>query len=368
MDWVYDIKAAREVVNSGKFSVVTHGGVAHMDDLLASALLYKHTEAVYRLNSYDEVVSVPGNVLLVDFGDAFRDRLPERFAVLDHHGAPDPAAEPSSIVQVAMLLDVKSSPMVVTLTHFVDLFDRFGVSVKKIAGHYGSSMNFAFTKYFSDFHGRVSDRMLELLSEAYMSKVDVGYVELFNAFQIVERLPYGHLTEIFQQTFTLLRLMQRAARDPSVALSKEAINIGFGIDFGCYAVLAVPELERYALQGLDRYFSDAKRAAETIVNNNYIEIKHGDITAIAIEDALPPILLWQALQDLDRVESPTFVVVRDLRNPGAYAVWRPNVYANKIDFRKLSGDSVIFKHNTGFMAVVKAKSAEEAARLVSQQL
>jgi hypothetical protein len=53
---------------------------------------------------------------------------------------------------------------------------------------------------------------------------------------------------------------------------------------------------------------------------------------------------------------PAFVVVKD-RTPGAYTLWRPDRRANTADFRRLQGPEVIFKHATGFLAVVKAESA-----------
>ncbi|MFN3804912.1 MAG: hypothetical protein ACK4SY_07635 [Pyrobaculum sp.] len=367
MGWLEDVIKAREMIERGRFSVVTHGGIAHMDDLLASALLYGRA-SVYRLNTYEQVVNIAGDVLLVDFGDGFRDKLPaERFVVLDHHGSSD---EPSSIVQVATALGVTPSPAVATLTHFVDLFDRFGPSVKKVAGHYGNSLNHGLTRIFSSFAGAVRDRFMELVTEAYLSKTDVSLDALFNALKIAERLQFTKLAEHFPRTFAQLRLMLQAAGNPSVALSKEAVDTGFGVDFGCYAVLAVPELERYVLQGLEQYFEEAKRAAETVLYMRYSMVKKAgrDVVAIVVDEPMSPTMLWNALKDLGMAEGPTFIVMKDVRTPGGYTVWRPQEYAEVIDFRKLSGENVVFKHAGGFLAVVKAKDGQDAAISVLKQL
>jgi hypothetical protein len=65
--------------------------------------------------------------------------------------------------------------------------------------------------------------------------------------------------------------------------------------------------------------------------------------------------LWNALQDLGVLTAaePAFVVVKDRRNPGAYTLWRPDRHANAVDFRRLQGSEVVFKHATGLLAVVK---------------
>ncbi|MFN3805231.1 MAG: hypothetical protein ACK4SY_09260 [Pyrobaculum sp.] len=369
MGWLQDVIKARELITSGReFTAITHGGMAHMDDLLAAALLYSKAQAVYRLNDLKDILNIPGDVVLVDIGDGFRDRLTDRFVVLDHHGVKDPAMEPSSIIQVALTLDVKTTPLVSTLAHFVDLFDRFGPTAKRAAGPYGNSLNYALTRYFSGFNGAVRDRFLELVAEAYHAEFDASVDSLTKAFEIVEKLAFARLVDTFPKTFSLLRLMLQAVKDPTVALSKEAVEAGFGIDFGCYALAAVPELEPYVIQGLEGYFSDARQAAETALYMRYTRIITKDITAVAVEKPMSPTLLWHALQDLAVVKGPVFIVIKDVRTPGAYTVWRPPEFASVIDFRKLSGNEVVFKHAGGFLAVVKADSAEEAARFVLSQL
>ena len=100
MAWLDDVQRAALVVRRGGFKAVTHGGVAHMDDTLAAALLHRHgAEAIYRYNTLEEVLAVEGEVVVFDIGDSFQ--LPERYVVLDLHGVRDPAEEPSSVVQVA---------------------------------------------------------------------------------------------------------------------------------------------------------------------------------------------------------------------------------------------------------------------------
>jgi len=45
--------------------------------------------------------------------------LPERYAVLDHHGVRDPAEEPSSVVQVALAVNAKLRPPQAHLIHYI---------------------------------------------------------------------------------------------------------------------------------------------------------------------------------------------------------------------------------------------------------
>ncbi|MCC6021035.1 MAG: hypothetical protein LM577_06700 [Thermoproteaceae archaeon] len=374
MTWLSDVLRATEIIRRGGFKVITHGGIAHADDTIAAALLYRHGAiAVYRLNSLEEVLRVDGEAILADIGDAFRDALPERYVVLDHHGVSDPSEEPSSVVQVALAVGARVTPLVSTLVHFVDLFDRYGPRAKRWSGPYGSSLNIGVARYFSDStpHGAAGDvKFLELVANAVYSKLDVDLPAFREAFALVEKLPLAGLAESFPRTFTVLRLMLSAARDAiSASTSREALETGFGVDFGCYAVLAVPELEPYALRGLERHFAEARRAAEAASAGRYALVRGNGITAITIDDYIAPGPLWNALQDLGVISAePVFVVVRDKRNPGAYALWRPDRFADVIDFRKLQGSEVLYKHPSGFFAVMRAESAEAAARAALSRL
>jgi hypothetical protein len=372
--WLDDVQKAAAIIRGGRYVAVTHGGVAHMDDTLAAALLHRHgAEAIYRYNAAEEVLGVEGHVVVFDVGDSFRDKLPDRYAVLDHHGVRDPAEEPSSIVQVALAVDAKLRPLQATLIHYVDLFDRYGPTAKRWAGPYGNSLNNGVAKYFGDLAptGKVKDtKFLDLLADAIYSNFEADLPAFAEAFKLVEKLPYADLAQKFPRTFHTLRLMLEAAKDPvSVAMSREALETGFGIDFACYAVMAVPELEHYVLRGLEMHHAEAKRAAEVAAAGRYAVIK-GPVIAIVAEDHIPPGPLWNALQDLGVITAaePAFVVVKDRRNPGAYTLWRPDRHANAIDFRRLQGPEVIFKHVTGFLAVVKAESAEAAAKYALAQL
>jgi hypothetical protein len=263
VSWLLDVCKAVEVVKKGKFAAVTHGGIAHMDDTLAAALLFRHGAEVYRYNTLEEVLKVDGDVVLFDIGDAFRDKLPERYVVLDHHGVKDPSEEPSSIIQVSLALDAKYSPQVATLVHFVDLFDRYGPAAKRWAGPYGNSLNNGVARYFGEATptGLVKEvRFLELLAEALASRQDFELSTFAEAYKLAERLPYVNYVDKFPRTFQNLRLMLSAVEDPiGAAMSKEAQETGFGIDFGAYAVMAVPELEPYVLKGLEGHFAEAKK-------------------------------------------------------------------------------------------------------------
>lgn len=372
--WLDDVQKAAAIIRGGRYAAVTHGGVAHMDDTLAAALLHRHgAEAIYRHNAAEEVLSVEGYVVVFDIGDSFRDKLPDRYAVLDHHGVADPAEEPSSVVQVALAVNAKLRPLQAHLIHHVDLFDRYGPAAKRWAGPYGNSLNNGIAKYFGDLAptGRVKDaKFLDLLADAIYSAFEADLPAFAEAFKLAEKLPFADLAQKFPRTFHTLKLMLEAAKDPvSVSMSRDALEAGFGIDFACYAVLAVPELEPYVLKGLERHYAEAKKAAEAAAAGRYAVIK-GPLTAVAAEDHIPPGPLWNALQDLGVLTAaePAFVVVKDRRNPGAYTLWRPDRHANAVDFRRLQGPEVIFKHATGFLAVVKAESAEAAARQALAQL
>jgi hypothetical protein len=197
---------------------------------------------------------------------AFRDKLPERYVVLDHHGVRDPAEEPSSVVQVALAVGAKLRPLQAHLIHYVDLFDRYGPAVKRWAGPYGNSLNNGVAKYFGDLAptGRVKDaKFLDLLADAVYSAFEADLPAFAEAFKLAEKLPFADLAQKFPRTFHTLKLMLEAAKDPvSVSMSRDALEAGFGIDFGACAVLAVPELEPYVLKGLERHYAEAKKAAE----------------------------------------------------------------------------------------------------------
>lgn len=370
MVWLFDVLRARELVRRGKFKAVTHGGTAHADDTIAAAILYRNgAEEIYRLNTAEEILGVGGDVIVVDIGDSLA--LPPRYVVLDHHGISDPSEEPSTVIQTALAVELKPSPLVATLLHHVDLFDRFGPTVKMWAGPFGQSLNNGLTRYFGEFHGLVKDeKFLSLVGDAVYSKAEYDISSFAEAFKLAEKIPSADLAEKFPRTFASLRLMLKAARDPwGAALSQEAFETGFGVDFGCYALMVVPELEQYVARGLERYFSDARKAAEIAAAGRYAVINRNGLYAIVLEDLVPPGPLWNAVQDLGHAPpGPAFIAVKDRRNPGAYTLWRPDKYAKEIDFRKLSGHPLLFKHASGFMAVVKATSAQEAAEWALAQL
>ena len=366
--WV-DVERARGLVERGGFVVVTHGGFAHGDDLLAMALWRDAGAPVYRLNTVEEVLAVEGDVILVDIGDSFRDRLPPRFVVLDHHGSPD---EPSSIVQTMLALRFTPPPAAATHVHFVDLFDRLGPRAKSLGVVYGQSLILGLAKYVSDAvpRGLVSeDRFLGLLAEALRSRLEPRLEDYAGAFAVAEKLRFASVVEEFPRTFALLRLMLRASRSVlDAVLSREAFEVGFGVDFGAFALLAVPELEPYLLRGLESFFAEAWRAAELARSGRYV-LLGGGVAAVAVDEVVRPASLWSALVDLGVLspDSPVVVVVRDVRTPGGFVVWRPDTRPD-IDLRRLEGGWVVFRHANGFMAVVRAQNAEEAAKLVQGQL
>lgn len=368
MFWL-DVERARAIVEGGNYSVVTHGGLAHGDDLLAVALWWERGAPVYRLNTLEDVLAVEGNVVLVDIGDAFRDRLPRRFAVLDHHGSPD---EPSSIVQTMLALRTWPPPQSSTFIHFVDLFDRLGPRAKKWSSVYGQSLIYGLTRYISDAapKGLIREsRFLGLLAEAFRTGLDFAFGDLAQAYKVAEKLDAVKHVEEFPRTFAMLRLMLRAAHSlVDAALSPEAAEVGFGLDFGAYAIIAVPELEQYIVKGLESYFAENVRAIDIASTGRYALLE-GEMAAIYTEERIAPRALWNALMDLGVLgpDKKAVVVVRDVRTPGAYTVWRPDTHPG-VDLRTLEGDWVAFKHPNGFMAVVRASSAEEAARLVLNTL
>ncbi|MEM1837583.1 MAG: hypothetical protein QW259_07370, partial [Pyrobaculum sp.] len=74
------------------------------------------------------------------------------------------------------------------------------------------------------------------------------------------------------------------------------------------------------------------------------------------------------LLDLEAVSGPGVVVVRDLRTPGGYTVWRPDVFRDRVDLRRLEGGDVVFRHVGGFMAVVRGLSGVDVANYVLERL
>jgi len=387
MKWLTDVLKAAEVVKRGNFKAITHNGIAHADDTIAAALLHRAgAEAIYRLNEAEEALAVEGDVVLFDIGDSFAAGLPQRFVVLDHHSTPE---ESSSVIQVALAVGASPSPQVQALINFVDLFDRFGTAVKQWTGPFGNSLNRALSKYFGDAtpKGLVKEgEFLSLVADAFYSGEQASLAELAAVFgEVAERLDLGDWPERFPRTFQFFGLLRLAPRDPSVLTSEEALKTGFGIDFTTYAVAAVPELEPYVMRGLEAMLSEAKKAAEVAENYRYT-VAMERVIAIATEEDVSPSALYNAMIDSGRLrnrdvkllefceeehyyepcieyaEIPVFFVVRDRRTPGAYVLWRPDKYGSRVDFRRLDGDGVVFKHPSGFLAVVKAENAEEAAR------
>lgn len=124
------------------------------------------------------------------------------------------------------------------------------------------------------------------------------------------------------------------------------------------------------VEGLTLHFAEARKAVEVAESQKYKIIATDEMTAVAVEDSVSPTQLWSALLDLSaiREEEPVIIVVKDLRTPGAYSLWRPDRHKDRIDFRKIGGERVVFKHTSGFMAVVRGESAEEVATFVLEQL
>lgn len=136
--------------------------------------------------------------------------LPDRFVVFDHHGVSDPSEEPSSIVQVALAVGARPTPLVGTLVHWIDLHDRYGSTVKRWSGVFGNSLNFGLTKYFGDAAptGLVKEtNFLELLADAFYSKARFELRDFAEAYKIAEKLTIANIAEQYPRTFQILRLM-----------------------------------------------------------------------------------------------------------------------------------------------------------------
>ncbi|MGC8582175.1 MAG: hypothetical protein ACP5MH_00475 [Thermoproteus sp.] len=376
-----EVEVARTIVAGRRFRVVVHNGTAHADDTIAAALLYRAgAEEVYRLGQADELLEIARGgmpVVYADIGYRHYDQLKSAgvVAVLDHHapnGEPEYVELPSSLMQTVEALGMRPRPRVSMLFTAADLVDRFGaIAAKKWLGIYGASLNQGLSAYFGmTSRGKYDDvKFLELVAEAAVADFDVeDFSDYSKAYSIAQSIDVD--AERFPRTLAQLRLMRQAANDVvSTSLSQEAQKVGFGVDFAAHAVLAVPQLAEYVAKGLAKYFDDSIRAIRTVEGRRYAVVE-GGIRAVAVDDSVPPTALWNALLDLSllREDEPVIVVVKDVRNPGAYSLWRPDRHKDRIDFRKLSGDAVIFKHQSGFMAVVKAENAEEAARYALKQL
>ncbi|MEM1638131.1 MAG: hypothetical protein QW247_10535 [Pyrobaculum sp.] len=376
-----EVEDARRIISGGRFAAVVHNGTAHADDTIAAALLYKAgAEAVYRLGQREELLEVAsrGSVVYADIGYRHYDELKARgdVAILDHHapnGEPEYTELPSSLIQTVEALGLRLKPRVSILFVVADLVDRFGaIAAKRWLGVYGASLNQGLSAYFGmTTRGEYKDvKFLDLIAEAVLSDFDVNdFAEYAKAFWTASNINVD--PDRYPRTLGQLRLMRQAARGDvtSVALSQDAFKVGFGIDFATHAVLAVPQLGDYIAKGLERYFGESIKAVKIVEGRQY-SVVEGPIKAFAVEDSAPPTAIWNALLDLSVIkeEEPVVIAVKDIRNPGAYSLWRPDRHKDRIDFRKLQGDAVIFKHQSGFMAVVKADSAEEAVKYVLPRL
>ncbi len=376
-----EVEAARRIIAGGRFAVVVHSGTAHADDTIAAALLYKAgAEAIYRLGQLEELLEVAKSgrpVIYADIGYRHYGELKRyNVAVLDHHapnGEPEYVKLPSSLMQTVEALRLTPRPRISVLFTAADLVDRFGaMAAKRWLGLYGASLNQGLSAYFGmTIRGRHEDvKFLELVAEAATSDFDVeDFAEYSKAYAISTSIDID--PERYPRTLAQLVLMRRAARGDviSVVLSQDAYKVGFGIDFTTHAILAVPQLSQYVAKGLSKYFEENIRAVRIVERGQYALVE-GAVKAIAVDDNVPPTALWNALLDLSiiREEEPVIIAVRDLRNPGAYSLWRPDRHKDRIDFRELTGDRVVFRHQSGFMAVVKAESAEDAVKYALERL
>ena len=130
------------------------------------------------------------------------------------------------------------------------------------------------------------DRFLGLLVEALRSRLEPRLEDYAGAFAVAEKLRFASVVEEFPRTFALLRLMLRASRSVlDAVLSREAFEVGFGVDFGAFALLAVPELEPYLLRGLESFFAEAWRAAELARSGRYV-LLGGGVAAVAVDEVV----------------------------------------------------------------------------------
>ncbi|CCC81496.1 hypothetical protein [Thermoproteus tenax] len=369
-----EVARARDIIARGKFLAVVHDGTAHADDTIAAALLYSAgAEEVYRVSQQDEMLEIVRGrrAVIADVGYKYYEALKSagEVAILDHHapnGEPEYVELPSSLMQTVEALGLRLRPRMQMLFTAADLVDRFGaLSAKRWLGIYGASLNLALSSYFGAVtKGKYADyNFLSLVAEAASSDFDVQDIAEYSKSYSATVGAIDVDPEKYPRALALLRLMKEASRgDTSIYLSPEAYKTGFGIDFSAHAALAVPQLSEYLAKGLSRYFNENIRAIKTAEERRFVIIEKS-IKAIAVEDSVSPTALWNALLDLGvlREEEPAIVAVRDLRNPGAYSLWRPDRH-KQIDFRKLAGDRVIFRHQSGFMAVVRADSAEDAVK------
>jgi len=354
------------VQNAQKVIVVSHGGIPHADDILALAIAVRSGAETARVEDAKLVEFVRQKVqegyvvLVVDVGASVYDKLkaidPTRVYVIDHHG--DRNIQRATASAAAEIFGVQLPEHVVK---FVDMTDigQF-TQVRDIAARYLYGNTFV-TRF------NVEPKTKEEAEALLKALAEVTPEDRLAALQIVakhvEHVDPNLLGAAMPDVAAIRHYVEGNAEKVRELVEKHNLS-GVGLsplDYAFYKVKGPAEFEKAVERGL----ADRIRTLQLVQEGQYVKagtVNGVDIyvldAAVPATDALRAILAREGAR-------PAVLIPRSPR--GGYNITRLDEHKNVINLANLKGmQHVTFAHPGGFLAVIDAKDAKEAAEIAKQ--
>jgi len=360
-------EAKSAVQNAQKVIVVSHGGIPHADDILALAIAKALGAETARVEDAKLVEFVAQKVregyvvLVVDVGANMYEQLkaidPTKVFVVDHHGV-GRDAEYATASAVAKIFGVELP------RHVLEFIDKTDIGkftdVRNIAEQemYGNT----FVTRFN-----VEPKTREEAEALLKALAEVTPADKLAALQIVARKVAQVDSKLLDPVMPDVAAIRHYV-EGNTARAKELVEkynlSGVGLsplDYAYYKIKGSAEFEK----AVDRGLADRLKALQLVQEGQYV--KAGTVNGVDIyvlDAAVPATDALRAIQAREGAR-PAVLISRSPR--GGYNITRLDEHKNVINLANLEGKPhVTFAHKGGFLAVIDAKSAEEAAEIAKQ--
>jgi len=355
------------VQNAQKVIVVSHGGIPHADDILALAIAKASGAEVARVEDakleefVKQKVQEGYTVLVVDVGANKYEQLkaidPKRVYVVDHHG--DRNIQRATASAAVEIFGVKLPDHVVK---FVDMTDigQF-TQVRDLAERqlYGNT----FVTRFN-----VEPKTKEEAEALLRALAEVTSEDKLAALQIVAKR-VGHidpklLDPVMPDVAAIRHYVEGNTAKVKELVEKYKLS-GTGLsplDFAYYKLKGPAEFEK----AVDRGLADRLKALQLVQEGKYVKV--GTVNGVdiyLIDEAIPATDALRAIFAKEGTSRPAVLISKSPR--GGYNITRLDEHKDVINLANLEGKPhVTFVHKGGFLAVIDAKDAKEAAEIGKQ--
>jgi len=358
-------EAVVAVQTAQKVIVVTHAGIPHADDILAVTIALSKGAEVARVEDAKleefvrQKVREGYTVLVMDVGANKYEQLKAAGAiVVDHHGV-GRDAEYATAGAAARIFGVELPKHVL---EFIDKTDmgKF-TDVRHIAEQqlYG---NTTVTRF------NVEPKTREEAEALLKALAEVTPEDKLAALQIVARkvaqVDPKLLDPVMPDVAAIRHYVEgNTARAKELVEKYRLSGVGLSpLDYAYYKLKGPAEFEK----AVDRGLADRLKALQLVQEGKYVKV--GTVNGIdiyLIDEAIPATDALRAILAKEGTNRPAVLISKSPR--GGYNITRLDEHKDLIHLANLAGKPhVTFAHSAGFIAVIDAKDAKEAAEITKQ--